>query len=199
MQVQHDIPAGTMPALRRLAETSAMLVAHEDMNRAVITTQNGDGRDVVASTPIDAANFMVLNGWVDHVEACSIFPHYHITTKGRTALDGKSSDLVNSRNALTVPPLRLLAKRVDRDGLPFLSSEQVAAGERFRSDYDAGGDNAIADAVASLGDDDLSNAAVQVCCHLVGIEAFEREMGWPIRSGKVVLRIALNKLSRHYG
>ena len=44
----------------------------------------------------------------------------------------------------------------------------------------------------------LGDVALRVCCFLEGIEAAEKRMGWAARSGKVVLRIALQRLSLHY-
>lgn len=44
----------------------------------------------------------------------------------------------------------------------------------------------------------LEDVALRVCCYLEGIEATEKRMGWAARSGKVVLRIALERLVRHY-
>jgi hypothetical protein len=44
----------------------------------------------------------------------------------------------------------------------------------------------------------LGDVALRVCCFLEGLETAERRMGWSARSGKVVLRIALQRLKRHY-
>ncbi|WP_210272813.1 DUF6456 domain-containing protein [Chthonobacter rhizosphaerae] len=46
---------------------------------------------------------------------------------------------------------------------------------------------------------ELGSVLVDVCCHLKGLGDVERDQGWPLRSGKVVLRMALAALARHYG
>lgn len=44
----------------------------------------------------------------------------------------------------------------------------------------------------------LGDVALRCCCLLEGLESAERALGWSARSGKVVLRIALERLVRHY-
>ena len=83
--------------------------------------------------------------------------------------------------------------------------------ERFLTTGDRGGfrpDTGVADgprvardrvsaALRDLGPG-LGDVALRVCCFLEGVEAAERRMGWAARSGKIVLRIALQRLRRHY-
>ncbi len=44
----------------------------------------------------------------------------------------------------------------------------------------------------------LGDVVLRCCCYLEGMESCEKRMGWSARSGKVVLRIALQRLKRHY-
>lgn len=55
----------------------------------------------------------------------------------------------------------------------------------------------VASALAELGPG-LGDVVLRVCCFLEGLEAAEKRMGWAARSGKIVLRIALVRLRRHY-
>lgn len=55
----------------------------------------------------------------------------------------------------------------------------------------------IAFALSELGPG-LGDMALRCCCYLEGLEMAERRMGWSARSGKIVLRIALQRLRRHY-
>lgn len=55
----------------------------------------------------------------------------------------------------------------------------------------------VADALADLGPG-LSDVVLRCCCYLEGLETAEKKLGWSARSGKIVLRIALMRLKRHY-
>ncbi len=55
----------------------------------------------------------------------------------------------------------------------------------------------VADAMADLGPG-LSDVVLRCCCYLEGLETAEKRLGWSARSGKIVLRIALMRLKRHY-
>ncbi len=55
----------------------------------------------------------------------------------------------------------------------------------------------VALALSELGPG-LSDVALRCCCYLEGLELAEKRMGWSARSGKIVLRIALQRLKRHY-
>lgn len=76
----------------------------------------------------------------------------------------------------------------DRGG--FGNDSGLAQGPRAARDR-------VAAALRDLGPG-LGDVALRVCCFLEGIEAAEQRMGWAARSGKIVLRIALQRLRRHY-
>jgi len=126
-------------------------------------------------------------------------------------------------------PLDWLRRRKDRDGNPMIDEAAYQAGERLRLDITLAGllpgvtarwdampigggafspseatDRMVAarqrirhafDAVGS----DFSDLLMDLCGFLKGLEVIERERGWPQRSAKIVVRLALARLAEHYG
>jgi len=125
-------------------------------------------------------------------------------------------------------PLMTLARRRNKDGTYFLTRALVAAGNRFHDDFEiaqtvrpdgfshedwlrcasgaalSGGSEKqqllierVAATLRDLGPE-LSDISLRCCCYLDGLELSEQSLGWSARSGKVVLRIALQRLKRYY-
>ena len=91
-----------------------------------------------------------------------------------------------------------MGPRVGQDWERFLAAG--SRGEMGPSDPVSGPEDARARVTAALRalGPGLGDVVLRVCCFLEGIEAAEKRMGWAARSGKVVLRIALQRLRAHY-
>jgi len=112
------------------------------------------------------------------------------------------------------PPLLAAAERLRRDferaGLqPRVTANWEASLKAARRTGQRGAEAELSqsalDAKARLGaaleavGPELSGVLVDVCCFLKGLEVVERERGFPARSAKLVLKLALKALARHYG
>ncbi len=130
-----------------------------------------------------------------------------------------------SRASIVESPLIGLSRRRDKSGDPFLRKDLVEAGERLREGFElakmgrqvsrdvteflnheplegapAGAVDGLKrtqDALCEIGPG-LADVVYRCCCLLEGLEQTEKSMGWSARSGKIVLRIALERLGEHY-
>ncbi len=154
------------------------------------------------------------------------FQRQHLALERRTVPgdEGPVDVLANAAES----PLAWLRRRRGVDGRPLIDDAAFAAGERLRADIDragllprvtldwtrppsgvSAGPAAVADATldarrrvdlaARAVGRDLAGLLIDVCGFLKGLETVERERGWPARSAKVVLVIALARLAEHYG
>lgn len=94
--------------------------------------------------------------------------------------------------------LAQIGPSVAQDWRKFLTPSATSGGGRTPSEGPMFARDRVASALEALGPG-LSDAALRVCCFHEGLEATERRMGWSARSGKVVLKLALQRLVDHYG
>jgi len=94
-------------------------------------------------------------------------------------------ELAQMGEAVTQNWDRFLAPGGQGDSVSFEGSAPSAARARVGS------------ALADLGPG-LSDIVLRCCCYLEGLETTEKRLGWSARSGKIVLRIALMRLRKHY-
>ncbi len=72
------------------------------------------------------------------------------------------------------------------------------AGAQTYSDTVVAARQRISRACTALGPD-LSGLLLDICGFLKGLQEVESARGWPVRTAKVVLKLALAQLARHYG
>ncbi|WBU54375.1 DUF6456 domain-containing protein [Paracoccus sp. SCSIO 75233] len=91
-----------------------------------------------------------------------------------------------------------MGPRVTQNWDRFLTAgidESSAAG--FHSGGSDGARKRVSAALRELGPG-MDDLVLRVCCFLEGLEMTERRLGWSARSGKVVLKLALQRLAEHY-
>ncbi len=223
--------------LRRLSEQGACLAVANGMETAVVVREDPNGQTIrTGAVDKEIAEAMALRDWIASGDNGRVL-RYRITSAGRAALrdllandDEPETHAANggehhARYGMAETPILMLARRRDRDGTPFLSTELVRAGERLREDYEIaamagvpeggwesllgrpsegdvtarGAEGAKARLLAALAElgPGLGDVTFRVCCQLEGLESVEKRMGWAARSGKIVLRIALQRLAQH--
>ncbi len=224
--------------LRRLSEQGACLAVASGMETAVVVREDPNGQTIRTGTvDKEIAEAMALRDWIASSGNGRVL-RYRVTSAGRAALreliatderepeiHSESGGEHHARYGMAETPILMLARRRDRDGTPFLSTELVRAGERLREDYEIAAMDGVPEggwesflgrppegdttargpegararllsALAELGPG-LGDVTFRVCCQLEGLESVEKRMGWAARSGKIVLRIALQRLARY--
>ena len=119
--------------------------------------------------------------------------------KDKTGKPYLSSDLLDAGERLREDfELAQLGPNVAQNWDHFLTSGTRSG---FSGSGGGGGSTAAQDrlsaALAALGSG-LGDIALRCCCFLEGLETAEKRMGWSARSGKIVLRIALQRLRVYY-
>jgi hypothetical protein len=128
---------------------------------------------------------------------------------------------------LAESPLKWLASRKDAQGHAYLTAQEILAGERFRNDFTFAGltprmgvnfenisskgysplhftEGQLAakarfeKASEKLGQE-LASLAYDFLGLEFGLEEIEQKHRWPARSAKVVIKLMLSQLARHYG
>lgn len=105
----------------------------------------------------------------------------------RLAMDFQAAQL----NPSVTMNWNALAARLDNDRANYPGrlepgERAAAAAGRFPSAIDAVGP-------------ELAGILIDVCCFEKGLEGLEKQAGWPTRSAKVILQLALDRLAAHYG
>lgn len=248
--------AETLRALKTLCAPEAeLLVGDELADAALVLNPKGGRPSPLGTLRRDLAESLLLRGLICG-QAGRALTRYRITPAGRAemlrltaeresrraggedpdaegagrpaAADRRSAG-ARARSAGAESPLTVLARRRAPDGGPFLSSDLVAAGLRFRTGFEiarmepglsrdwqrllagriAGGGGAgtpgrrldamreLDTAIRRLGPE-LSEVVLLAICEELGMEAVEEKLGFSARSGKNILKIALQMLARHY-
>ncbi|MEM9371774.1 MAG: DUF6456 domain-containing protein [Pseudomonadota bacterium] len=227
----HRKPIAMMPVASAVEFVKHDWIRITKRGTASITYKVTDvGRQHLRRQLAETAEARVANGFAD---AQTPFLAQHRLEGERVFMDPTSGEQTALKVNLAESPLGWLSRRKGADGQPFLSPDEVEAGERLCSDFEVAnlgpqvgqdwrkfltpGDklsgspragelgegpmmarDRVAKALSSLGMG-LADIAFRVCCFHEGLEACERRMGWSARSGKVVLKIALQRLAEHYG
>jgi DNA-binding PadR family transcriptional regulator len=94
--------------------------------------------------------------------------------------------------------LAQMGPRVAQNWERFMTAgDRGAFGPSGPADGPQGARQRVMEALSALGPG-LGDILLRCCCFLEGLETAEKRMGWSARSGKIVLRIALQQLRKHY-
>ena len=118
-----------------------------------------------------------------------LIEEYHYQAGERLRMDylcAKQTNITTSNWSEETMRNRADKNTIDGEGNVELWNKIIAAKDRFNQALEAVGP-------------EMSKLIIDVCCLAKKLEEAEKSEGWPQRSGKVVLQIALTRLARHYG
>ena len=94
----------------------------------------------------------------------------------------------------------LMPRTTSNWSIPMSSGRHGASGKRIGdfTDQVIASRQRVNQALDAAGPE-FSGLLLDVCCFLKGLAELEQDRGWPARSAKVVLQLALDRLARHYG
>jgi hypothetical protein len=163
---------------RDAASADPFAAQHRELQRRVLTDERGvgrgEGRAVSVNLMESPLQWLAQRGLLDKLQC---------DAGERLRRDYTLAQLTPRLGVDLTAPL-VSGRRAPKDTL--ISDTVLAAKQRFSR------------AMAAVGPG-LSDLLFDVCCDLKGLEESERAKGWPRASAKVVLKIALDRLARHYG
>lgn len=193
-----------------------------------LVAQSGQGERIQRYVLVPAGREALRNMLKNERRETEDHAAKHRVWDDRVIEDPQDGQRRRTRVNLAESPLLALSRHRDNDGQPFLTPGMIAAGERLREDFElaqmgprvtqnwegfltagidrgqnafGGGTTSARDRVAAALRDlgpGLGDVALRICCFLEGMVMTERRLGWTARSGKIVLRLALMRLERHY-
>ena len=178
-------PAATAAAwLKRRADSKqGHLAQHVDLELRCDPDARGAGRTVLVNGDESPLGALARRRGPD---GAPFLPPEGAVAAERLRADFERGQLQPRVTANWSAPINRGRRTGDPGGITDLTEAALAARQRFTSAMEAVGP-------------ELSGILVDVCCLLKGLEAAERERRWPARSAKLVLRLALAALARHYG
>ncbi len=201
-----------VPALRRLAQVGAVLAVATEMDKAVTTLGRTMLGDLTARAENRASGFAerpagfsgadprerddAPRARFNHAETPVLCLARRRDAKGQPFL---TQPLIRAAERIQVDfELAQMEPRVTTNWDDFLTGG-VRGGPAGDTPL-RGAAAARARVTAALRDlgPGLGDVVLECCCRLQGLETAEKKLGWSARSGKIVLRIALQRLRQHY-
>lgn len=182
----HHLRAGPEAAAwlkRRADPQQAHLAQHVELERRSDPDAPGGGRTVLVDGDESPLGALARRRGPD---GAPFLAPEAMAAAERLRADFERGQLQPRVTANWAAPINRGRRSGDPGGMAELTDAALAARQRFGR------------AVEAVGPE-LSGVLTDACCLLKGLETVERERGWPARSAKLVLRLALAALARHYG